>query len=73
MPTTLITGASSGLGAEMARQLAARGWDLALAARRTERPEELRDGHAAQPPRRPCHLRAPDGTDTDHDGAQVRA
>ena len=43
MPTTLITGASSGLGAEMARQLADRGWDLALAARRTERLEELRD------------------------------
>ncbi len=43
MPTTLITGASSGLGAEMARQLADRGWDLALAARRTERLEGLRD------------------------------
>ena len=33
MPTTIITGASSGLGAEMARQLADRGWDLALCAR----------------------------------------
>ncbi|MDO5503999.1 MAG: SDR family oxidoreductase [Actinomycetia bacterium] len=42
MTTTLITGASSGLGAEMARQLAARGEDLALGARRTERLEQLR-------------------------------
>ena len=42
MTVTLITGASSGLGAEMARQLAARGEDLALCARRTERLEELR-------------------------------
>ena len=40
--TILITGASSGLGAEMARQFAARGHDLALCARRTERLEELR-------------------------------
>ena len=38
----LITGANAGLGAEMARQLAAKGWDLALCARRTERLEELR-------------------------------
>ena len=43
MSTILITGASSGLGAEMARQFAAKGHDLALCARRTERLEELRD------------------------------
>jgi len=40
---TLITGASSGLGAEMARQFAAKGHELALVARRTERLAELRD------------------------------
>ena len=53
MSTILITGASSGLGAEMARQFAANGHDLALCARRTERLEELRDEIlAAHPPRR---------------------
>ena len=40
---TLITGASSGLGAEMARQFAAKGHELALVARREERLTELRD------------------------------
>ena len=65
MPTTLITGASSGLGAEMARQLAARGWDLALAARRTERLEGLRDEIVAAHPGRPVELRALDVTDDD--------
>jgi short-subunit dehydrogenase len=48
----LITGASAGLGAEMARQFAAMGRDLALCARRTERLEELRDEiRAAHPDR----------------------
>ena len=40
--TILVTGASSGLGAEMARQFAAGGYDLALCARRLERLEDLR-------------------------------
>lgn len=38
----LITGASSGLGAGMARSFAAKGRDLALCARRTERLDELK-------------------------------
>ena len=40
-PVTLITGASAGLGAEFARQCAARGEELALVARRRDRMEAL--------------------------------
>jgi short-subunit dehydrogenase len=65
MPTTLITGASSGLGAEMARQLAEHGNDLALAARRLERLEQLRDEILAAHPDRRVEIRALDVTDDD--------
>jgi len=63
--TILITGASSGLGAEMARQFAARGHDLALCARRTEKLEALRaeihEHHATAR----VEIRALDVTDDD--------
>ena len=61
----LITGASSGLGAEMARQFAALGYDLALCARRTDRLEEIRDEVLAQHPGRRVEIRALDVNDHD--------
>jgi short-subunit dehydrogenase len=63
MSTILITGASSGLGAEMARQFAAKGHDLALCARRTERLEELRAEILAAHADRRVELRALDVND----------
>jgi short-subunit dehydrogenase len=61
--TILITGASSGLGAEMARQFAARGHDLALCARRTDRLESLQAEITADHPGRRVEVRALDVTD----------
>ena len=71
--TTLITGASSGLGAEMARQLADRGHPLALCARRTERLDELRAEIQAARPGHPVHVRALDVNDHDAVFETVRA
>ena len=65
MTTILITGASSGLGAEMARQLAGRGHDLALCARRSERLQERRDELLASHPGRRVEVRALDVNDHD--------
>lgn len=47
-PLVLITGASSGIGAAFARHFAAKGWDLALTARREERLEALAEEMKAQ-------------------------
>jgi short-subunit dehydrogenase len=61
----LITGASSGLGAEMARQFAAKGHDLALCARRLDRLEDLRKEIEAAHPGVSVVVRALDVDDND--------
>lgn len=61
--TIVITGASSGLGAEMARQFAALGYDLGLCARRTARLEELRAEILTAHPDRAVSVRQLDVTD----------
>jgi len=61
----LITGASSGLGAEMARQFAAKGRDLALCARRLDRLEALRAELTAAQPSITVAVRQLDVTDAD--------
>lgn len=59
----LVTGASSGLGAEMARQFAAGGHDLAICARRVDRLEELRAEIITAHPYRTIALRPLDVDD----------
>jgi hypothetical protein len=59
----LITGASSGLGAGMAREFAARGRNLALCARRIERLESLRDELRAAHPQVRVEVRPLDVND----------
>jgi short-subunit dehydrogenase len=63
--TILITGASSGLGEEMARQFAARGHDLALCARRTDRLDALRGELEERHPGQRFEVRALDVNDHD--------
>jgi short-subunit dehydrogenase len=60
----LITGASSGLGRQMAREFAARGSSLALCARRLERLEELKAELTGRHPDITVAVRTLDVTDT---------
>jgi short-subunit dehydrogenase len=61
----LITGGSAGLGAEMARQFAAKGHNLVLTARREDRLKSLQDELAAAYPAVKVVVRRLDVTDHD--------
>ena len=71
----LISGASSGIGAQMAREFAARGRNLALCARRTDRLEELRDELASAHPEITIAIRRIDVSEPDQvfDGVSALA
>jgi hypothetical protein len=62
-PVTLITGASAGIGAALARVFSRHGYELALVARREDRLRELADEIAASGAKRPivitCDLSKP--------------
>ena len=64
---TLITGASAGIGTELARVFASNGHRLALVARRAERlatlAEEIKAAGGAAPIVIPCNLEQPDASD----------
>jgi short-subunit dehydrogenase len=66
--TALVTGSSSGIGAEIARELAKRGHGLTLVARREDRLKALADELSAAHNVR-CEVLAADLTDADSRGA----
>jgi short-subunit dehydrogenase len=70
--TIVITGASSGIGEEMARQFASRGYDLALCARRLDRLEALKTELAALHPGSRFETAVLDVTDDDAVAATLR-
>ncbi len=61
----LVTGASSGIGAELARQLGLRARRLILTARRTEQLEALRDEIVERSPQLDVHVAPCDLSDTE--------
>lgn len=75
MSTVIVTGASSGIGRELARAFARRGHELVLTARRADRlhhlADELRDGHGTNAHVLPGDLAAEDGPDRLLDGMRA--
>ncbi|MGM0788159.1 MAG: SDR family NAD(P)-dependent oxidoreductase, partial [Thermodesulfobacteriota bacterium] len=61
----LITGASSGIGMELAKEMAHRGYALALTARRTDALESLRNEIAGKNASLPVEIAGLDVTDYD--------
>jgi NAD(P)-dependent dehydrogenase (short-subunit alcohol dehydrogenase family) len=69
--TAFITGASSGIGKALALELAGRGYDLFLCARRLEALEAVRADVAGRSPGRRVELRRLDVTDSDDVAAAI--